>query len=38
VALASLAGAGAIAFAPVWLGIDVSARWYDAIRLLPSWR
>jgi dolichyl-phosphate-mannose--protein O-mannosyl transferase len=37
VASGSLAAAAAIAFVPVWLGLQVSERWYDAIRLLPGW-
>ena len=36
--VAALAGVGAVAFAPVWLGLHAPAGWYEAIRLLPGWR
>jgi dolichyl-phosphate-mannose--protein O-mannosyl transferase len=36
IAVGALAGAAAIALAPVWLGLPASERWYDAIRLLPG--
>jgi dolichyl-phosphate-mannose-protein mannosyltransferase len=38
VATAVAAVGAAVAFAPVWLGLHAPAAWYDAIRLLPTWR